>query len=446
MKEALVCFFERPGVAREARGALRELQRELQLGRISSIAVVTRPATNDIRFEQDGDVGVAAGARFGLLVGALLGALLLAPLTGLLAVGASLDGVGNLSERELRAGIALVAAFASGLTALACTLGGAGLGALAALLLNFGLSSRTLYVLGEELAVGQAALVARVPGWAYRPIGDLLALAGGVLMQPAEHESAAVAPDDPAAHFAATAYERDRALSGRYRPVTPAALPVDPRQRDVVVAAFDSVEQAHYAARALARLRRDPGRMSAGNLAIVARDDAGRTTIRQSEDLTVGQGALFGLGAGGLTGMIVLGVLGLFVGILAVLINQGADAGQAVFRAGALVGVLAVGGPGALVCGLIGALAGLVVARGVNLAFSNADLRRTAAALPAGQTMLIASVAHHGAPAVAAVLQAAGATLRHQPLPAEQLVETAIDDARRATLGVVDAGGPIPSG
>ncbi|NTU85821.1 MAG: hypothetical protein HGA45_41905, partial [Chloroflexales bacterium] len=216
MQETIISFFDRPGAAREARGTLRELQRELRLGQITSVAVVTRPSVDDIRFEQDGDVGPGAGARFGLVLGALSGTLLLAPLTGLLAISASLDGVSTLSERELRIGIALVAAFASGLTALASALGGAGIGALAALLMNFGLSSRELFAVGEELAVGQAALVARVPAHACAPIGDLLTLAGGTLMRSAEHEATAAAPDATAAHFAAAADEREGAPGRRY--------------------------------------------------------------------------------------------------------------------------------------------------------------------------------------------------------------------------------------
>lgn len=442
MQELIVSFFDRPGAAREARGALRELQRELRLGRIASVAVVTRPAVDDIRFEQDGDVGAGAGARFGLVLGALFGALLLAPLTGLLAISASLDGVSNLSERELRAGIALVAAFASGLTALASALGGAGLGALAALLMNFGLSSRQLYAVGEGLEVGQAALVARVPERALGPIGDLLALAGGTLMRPVEHGAPATAPDDAAAHFAATTYERAGSATGRYEPVAPTAPPVDPHQRDLVVAQFDDVGQARRVARALTRLGRGGGRLSAGNLAIVTRDDRGRPAIRQSGDVTAGQGALFGLCAGGLAGLLVFGLLGLFVGILAILINEGADAGQARFRLGAIVGVVMVGGLGALACGLIGALAGLVVGRGVNLAFSAADLRRIAATVSAGKALLIASTYHHGAQAVAEALRERGGRLQSAPLPSEQLIETIIEEERRAALATEDGEGP----
>ncbi|NTU80761.1 MAG: hypothetical protein HGA45_15520, partial [Chloroflexales bacterium] len=111
MRTEIISFFNRPGAAREARGALRELQRELQLGWIPSIAVVTRPAVDDIRFEQDGDVDVGSGARFGLVAGALLGALLLAPLTGLLAVSSTLSSPpAEVSTRELLVGVALASA------------------------------------------------------------------------------------------------------------------------------------------------------------------------------------------------------------------------------------------------------------------------------------------------------------------------------------------------
>jgi pimeloyl-ACP methyl ester carboxylesterase len=100
--------------------------------------------------------------------------------------------------------------------------------------------------------------------------------------------------------------------------------------------------------------------------------------------------------------------------------------------------VVLVGGGGALVCGLLGALAGAAVSRMVNLAYSDADLRRIAESVPAGKALLIASVYHHGAQAVVAALREQGATLRSAPLPAEQLVEQAIAAGRRAALEAGD--------
>lgn len=445
MSTDIISFFDRPGAAREARGALRELQRDLQLGRIPSIAIVTRPAVDDIRFEQDGDVGVGAGARFGVVVGALLGAFLLAPLTGLLAISSVFaDGNSALDQRELIAGVALAAAFTSGLTALAAALGGALIGALGALLLNFGIANRDLYAIGADLAIGQAALVVRLNERYRAPISDTLALRGGVLMHPVA-DQAAPPPlaDQPAARFAAQIYgDQGEVAVRRYVPANSATLPVDPRQRDVIVAEFGAVEAARRAAHALTRLRRAVGRLNAATFAIVARDADGRVQIQQSEDVTAGRGALFGLGIGAGVGLLVFGFLGVFVGALTVIINQGADASPDAFRAGIWTGIFVVGVIGAALIGLLGALLGAVTSRVVNLAFSDADLRRIAATVPAGKAVLLASVYHHGGPAVAAALRDQGAALRQTPLPAEQLVEAIIADGRRAALSATDAQQP----
>lgn len=61
MQELIVCFSERPGAARESRGALRELQRELRFDQLASVVIVVRPAVDDIHFKQDGDVGPWSG-------------------------------------------------------------------------------------------------------------------------------------------------------------------------------------------------------------------------------------------------------------------------------------------------------------------------------------------------------------------------------------------------
>ncbi|NCC32175.1 MAG: hypothetical protein EOM24_09145, partial [Chloroflexia bacterium] len=129
MRDELICLFERPAEAYAARRELRALQKELRLGRIASIAIVTRPALDHVQFEQDGDVGPWAGARFGLVVGALLGALLLAPFVGVrvaIATGESLAAAP--SAADWATALALVVALVSGLTALLTAFGGALLG------------------------------------------------------------------------------------------------------------------------------------------------------------------------------------------------------------------------------------------------------------------------------------------------------------------------------
>ncbi|NTU81213.1 MAG: alpha/beta fold hydrolase [Chloroflexales bacterium] len=331
------------------------------------------------------------------------------------------------------------------MTALASALGGALLGALAAMLMNFGISQRALYAIGEDLEIGQAALVTRVREPYLPPVVDKLALSGGTLMRPAAAAPAAAPLRDDllAARFAAHAY--DSAAAAPVRRYVPAGVeqpPVDPRQRDLVVAEFDTAGQARHAARSLSRIRRTIGRLSAGNIAIVTRDRVGRIQFQQTEDMTAGRGALFGMGFGALAGLLLFGLFGMAVGALVVIVNQGADAAPADLGTGLLVGMVVLGGGGAILCGLIGALIGAFISYVINFAYSDADLHRIAESVPAGKALLLASIYHHAGPPVVAALRAGGATLRHTPLPAEQMVEAAIDEARRAVLSAKDDGRP----
>ncbi|NCC32311.1 MAG: alpha/beta fold hydrolase, partial [Chloroflexia bacterium] len=438
----IVSFFDRPSAAREARSTLRALQRELRLGRIRSMAVITRPAIDDIRFEQDGDVGVGAGARFGTIAGALLGALLLAPVIGFLAISTSLDSPPpDLSGRELLAGVALVSAFVSGITALAAALGGALIGALTAMLLNFGIPQRHLYAIGKELAVGQGALVLRVQEPYRQPIIDKLALSGGTLMRErrADEVVSAASDDMLAARFAAHAYGgTGSAAAGRYVPAEQAQAPVDPQQRDLIVAEFANVTQARQARRRLSRLRHKLGRLSTGNNAIVTHDHKGQIQIQQTEDVTTGRGASFGLGLGALVGLLIFGLFGIAVGLLVAVTNEGANPSPEAVREGVLAGIIVLGGGGAILLGMIGALIGAVIASLINLAYNDTDLRRIAQTLPAGKALLLSSVYHHGGPTVVAELEASGAIIRYTPLPAAQMAETVINEARNAALSTGD--------
>lgn len=298
MRDELICLFERPAAAYAARRELRALQKELRLGRIALIAIVTRPALDNVQFEQDGDVGPWAGARFGLVAGALLGALLLAPFAGLRMAVAAREGLAAApSAADWVTALALVVALVSGLTALLAALGGALLGAVVATLLNFGLPARLLSVIGEGLAFGQVALVTQVNERQRRPLADALALAGGTLLQLSGSQDApSSATQDLAARFAAWAY--GGAGSTQMRHLAVVALetpPVDPRQRDLVVAECTDAAHARQAARSLRRLRGSLGGLVAGNRAIVTRNEAGRVRIQQAENVTAGRGGLFGL-------------------------------------------------------------------------------------------------------------------------------------------------------
>lgn len=380
--------------------------------------------------------------RFGLVVGAVLGAVLLAPFVGILVASNARQGLATApSVENWVMALALVVAFASGVTALLAALGGALLGGLAAALLNFGISSRRLYAIGEELEVGQAALVTRVRAAQQPPIADQLALSGGTLMRPRE----AVAPrtDDPTATgFTARAYGAGPGRAGAYVPVTPDTPAVDPRQRDLLVAECADAAHARQAARSLRRLRRSLGGLAAGNHATVTRDAQGRARIQQAENVTAGRGALVGGLAGAAGGLLVGGLAGAALASLALMVNQGtttvlANAGGFIVIFGLVLGVL-----GAIIFALGGGLLGAGVAHLVNPAYKDADLRQIAETVPPGKALLIASLYHHAGPAAVEVLRAEGATIRHMPLPAEQLVDVTIDEERRAALSPAGAEGP----
>ncbi|NCC93882.1 MAG: hypothetical protein EOM10_11460, partial [Opitutae bacterium] len=303
MRDELICLFARPAEAYEARRELRALQKELRLGRIASIAVVMRPALDNVQFEQDGDVGPWAGARFGLLAGALLGALLLAPVASLRVTVSALEGLATApSANDWVSALALVVALVSALTTLLAALGGALLGAVASALLNFGLPARLLSVVGEGLAFGQVALVTRVNARQRQPLADALVLSGGTLLQLSTGQTdPAPAPEGLAARVTAWAYGgTDKAQLHGLEIVTLKSPPIDPRQRDLIVAECADSAHARRAARSLGRLRGSLGGLVAGNRAIVTRDTAERVRIQQAENVTAGRGGLFGLISGGL--------------------------------------------------------------------------------------------------------------------------------------------------
>lgn len=443
MRDELIVRFDRPGSAFAARRELRALQKELRLGRIPSIAVVTKPARDSVQFDQDGDVGVGGGARFGLVVGALLGAVLIAPLVGVLVAGAVRGDLASApSADDWVAALALLVAFASGLTALLAALGGALLGGAAAALINFGISSRDLYVIGEELDVGQAALVLRVTAAQRPPLAAALALSGGTPVRRLAAGQDGGGADDAAvaASFAARAYQG--AGTADLEPVTPATPPVDPRQRDLIVAECSDTAHARRAARSLRRLRRSLGGLAAGNRAVVTRDAQGRVRIQQAENITAGRGGLFGGLLGAMAGLLVLGGFGALVAILSLTVSRGTPEASAGAGGFILIVTIAFGIVGMAIGGFAGGLLGAGVAHVVNLAYDDADLRRIAETVPPGKALLIASLYHHAGPAAVNALRAEGATLRHMPLPAEQLVDATIDAARRATLSSATATEP----
>lgn len=292
------------------------------------------------------------------------------------------------------------------------------------------------------LDLGQAALVVRLTEQQCPPLGDALALSGGTLVRRREagHYGGRLDDGAVAASFAARAYQGAGAADGRrLEPVALDVPPVDPRQRDLVVAECADAAHVRRAARGLRRLRGSLGGLAAGNRAIVTRDTAGRVHIQQAENVTARRGALVGGLAGAAAGLLVGGLFGVATAALSLMISQGVTEVPA--NAGGFVGAfgLVFGGIGALLLGLGGGLLGATVARVVNLAYKDADLRQIAATVPPGKALLIASIYHHAGPAAVQALRAEGATIRHMPLPADRMADTARDEQRRAALSLADA-------
>lgn len=429
----LICSFDKPSSALAARQSLRELGKEVRGLRLGSIAVVTRPSVERVLFEQDGDVGVGAGTRFGVLVGALVGAVILGPVAALVAVGNAIEP-GISASNELA--IALAAALASGLTALASAVGGALIGAIAAALINLGVSIRLLRRVGEDLTVGHAALVTRVHPLALAAVGDELRLRGGRLMRPGE--AGDVTPDDVAAsRFVAEAQSRP-AGPLPFVPLEQTTSPVDPRQQDIVTALFDSPGQARRARRRLHTLRRRRHGPTLGSIAVVARDESGRARSDQSENVGPWRGALFGGSVGGIVGALALGVFLMLVVMATSAVNLGDKLPDDELVVTALVS-LGVGGViGLLLFGGLGALIGGAVAGLLNFGYIEADLARISARVPEGKALLTTMAYHHGVPQVVEALTAMGGRLQGEPLPSEDLADAARLAEREQALATSD--------
>lgn len=82
---------------------------------------------------------------------------------------------------------------------------------------------------------------------------------------------------------------------------------------------------------------------------------------------------------------------------------------------------------------------GAAVARVINLAYKDADLRQIAETVPAGKALLIISLYHYAGAVAVSALRAEEAAIRHMPLPADRLAEAALDEQRSAALSGADA-------
>lgn len=124
----------------------------------------------------------------------------------------------------------------------------------------------------------------------------------------------------------------------------------------LVVDAFKDKDQADEALKDLRRLDRQ-GIFNVLNAAVLERDEAGNTRLRETQDVDATRGALFGAIAGGLIGLL--------------------------------------GGPAGVIVGAAaGAAAGGVAAHQIDMGFSNEHLKEVQDSLQPGSSAIIALVEH----------------------------------------------------
>ncbi len=424
-KEPVVAFFPSRAAALEARRSLRELDAALRLIKLGNIAIVHRPSDDVVEFHQDGDVDLPRGATFGLVAGALLSAVLLAPFAGLLA------SLGMLGEIDTSIDVvaiteisAIVSALISGLVVLLGALGGALLGGLAAALINLGIPTRELRSIGGDLEIGRAALVLRIHEWEIPPVVADMQLHSGTLMRPtaAAFDVRAGASASPAARFTAMAQQSSSdELIRRYMPASMTEAPVDPRQKDLVIGSFYTVAQARRARRKLRSLDRRHKAVAIGNIALINKDEEGRISFQQTENVGPVRGLFFGMLIGGLVSALAFGIFGALLSAAFTLADPAAEVSDTALLSASLGGALVF----AIIFGALGLLMGAVVgastATVLNLAYSDQDLRRIGAGLPSGRSLLVTLVHHHGVPQVVDAIEKLGGTVPRTPVPLNEL-------------------------
>lgn len=433
-KEPIVSFFPTRAAALEARRSLRELDAALRLIKLGNIAIVHRPSLNVVEFHQDGDVDLPRGATFGLVAGALLSAVLLAPFVGLLASLGILGEIGTSVDLVAITEIsAVVSALMSGLVVLLGALGGALLGGLAAAVINLGIPTRELRSIGGDLEIGRAALVLNVHEWEIPPVVADMQLHGGTLMRPtaAAFDVRAGASASSAARFTAQAQQSTSdELVRRYMPATMNDMPVDPRQKDLVVGSFYTAPQARRARRKLRSLDRRQKAVAIGNIALIKKDEEGRVSFQQSENVGPARGLFFGMLVGGLGSALAFGIFGFLLSAAFALADTSAELSAAALLSTALGGALVF----AVIFGALGIVMGAIIgastAAVLNLAYSDQDLRRIGATMPSGRSLLVTLVHHHGVPQVVDAIEKLGGTVPRAPVPLNELAISDLETVR----------------
>lgn len=157
---------------------------------------------------------------------------------------------------------------------------------------------------------------------------------------------------------------------------------------ELIVAAFSDESKAAAVLKDLKKLEKD-GVILLVNAAVMVKDEKGKVSIKETEDISGGKGALFGAIAGGLIGLL--------------------------------------GGPvGVIIGAAAGAATGGVAASKIDMGFPNDTLKELDDSLTPGTSAILALIQHQWVDTVVSELEKAGAKLFRQALKEElatQLVE-----------------------
>jgi uncharacterized membrane protein len=158
---------------------------------------------------------------------------------------------------------------------------------------------------------------------------------------------------------------------------------------ELIVAAFSDESKARDVLNDLKKMEKD-GLILLVNAAVMVKDEKGKVSIKETEDVTSGKGALFGAIAGGLIGLL--------------------------------------GGPAGVIIGAAaGAATGGVAASKIDMGFPNDTLKELDDSLTPGSSAILALIQHQWVDAVVSELEKAGAKLFRQAVKDElaaQLVES----------------------
>jgi len=170
---------------------------------------------------------------------------------------------------------------------------------------------------------------------------------------------------------------------------------------ELIVAAFSDESKAAAVLKDLKKLEKD-GVILLVNAAVMVKDEKGKVSIKETEDITGGKGALFGAIAGGLIGLL--------------------------------------GGPvGVIIGAAAGAATGGVAASKIDMGFPNDTLKELDDSLTPGSSAILALIQHQWVDTVVSELEKTGAKLFRQALK-EELTAQLVEDETKTEQKPADEG------